>query len=197
MKRRDFLHKGLALGAAALLPGAGFSASNLLPLASTAPAVEPLLPIWEAAEEILKRLLLASEQQLELVAEGNVTELIQHLGQRQQLWHKFELWEQQLAPHMGILPERRGCKSAEERQMIKVVANRCQELLEKIQKNNQICLTKTTEQKEELEKQPKDGTEFQITEMALKHMEFNTADRIMQHQTLLLILAFFCSKKPE
>ena len=43
MKRREFLRKGLALGATALLPGTGFTASSWLP------AGKPLMPIWEAA----------------------------------------------------------------------------------------------------------------------------------------------------
>jgi len=43
MKRRDFLRNTL-VGATALLPGAGLSASSWIP---TSP--EPLIPIWEAA----------------------------------------------------------------------------------------------------------------------------------------------------
>ena len=49
MRRRDFLRKGLALGATALLPEVGLTASNLLSAAPIVPVVEPLIPIWEAA----------------------------------------------------------------------------------------------------------------------------------------------------
>jgi len=104
-------------------------------------------------EELLKRLLLVSQRQLELVEEGNVTVLIQHLGQRQQLWNEFEFLEQQLAPHKGIPPEHRVWRNAEERQMTEVSLNRCKELLEKILENDQACLTKTATQKEEVEGQ--------------------------------------------
>jgi len=45
MQRRDFLRKGLLLGTAALLPGAGIAAKW-----DAVSAIEqPLLPIWEAA----------------------------------------------------------------------------------------------------------------------------------------------------
>jgi ankyrin repeat protein len=49
MKRRQFLHGALSLGAAGLLPGVGLTASGGLLSASVVPAVEPLIPIWEAA----------------------------------------------------------------------------------------------------------------------------------------------------
>ena len=53
MKRREFLRKGLALGATAMLPGAGLSASNLIPAIPAVPVlasvVEPSMTIWEAA----------------------------------------------------------------------------------------------------------------------------------------------------
>jgi len=104
-------------------------------------------------EELLKRLLLVSQRQLELVEEGNVTTLIQHLGQRQQLWNEFEFLEQQLAPHKRIPPEHRVWKSADERQMTEASLNRCKDLLEQILENDQICLTKTAAQKDEVEGQ--------------------------------------------
>jgi len=104
-------------------------------------------------EEILKRLLLVSQRQLEIVEEGNVTVLIQHLGARQQLWSEFELLEQQLGPHKGIAPESRVWQSAAERQLTESALNRCKELLERILENDQICLTKTAAQKDEVEKQ--------------------------------------------
>ena len=104
-------------------------------------------------EELLKRLLLVSQRQLELVEEGNVTILIQHLGQRQQLWNEFELLEQQLAPHKGIPPESRVWRNTNERQMTEASLNRCKDLLGKILEIDQMSLTKTAAQKDEVEGQ--------------------------------------------
>ena len=103
-------------------------------------------------EELLKRLLLVSHRQLELVQAGNGTVLIQHLGKRQQLWNEFERLEEQLAPHKGIPPERRVWKSAEERNLTEAALNRCKTLLEQIMANDKISLEKTAEQKDKAEK---------------------------------------------
>ena len=113
----------------------------------------PFSELIRSEEELLKRLLLVSQRQLELVEEGSVTVLIQHLGLRQQLWNEFELLEQQLKPHKEILPEHRIWKSAEERQMTETALNRCKDLLEKIVENDQVCLTKMAEQKDDVEEQ--------------------------------------------
>ena len=94
-------------------------------------------------EDVLKRLLAVSQRQLEIVESGNATVLIEHLGQRQQLWHEFERLEQQLVPHKGIRPEHRVWKNAEERQQTEAVLNRCKELLEQILVNDQISMEKT------------------------------------------------------
>ena len=104
-------------------------------------------------EALLKRLLLVSQRQLEIVEEGNVTVLIQHLGKRQQLWNEFELLEQQLAPHKEIPPEHRIWNNTEEREMTTAALDRCKGLLEQILANDEICLTKTAEQKDEVEEQ--------------------------------------------
>ena len=104
-------------------------------------------------EEILQRLLLASQRQLEIVEEGNFAVLIQHLGQRQQLWNEFELLDHQLAPHKGISPECRAWKSNDERQMTEAALNRCKELLERIMENDRISLAKTAEQTDDVKEQ--------------------------------------------
>ena len=120
----------------------------------TIPPTMPTFPeLIRSEEELLKRLLLVSQRQLEIVEEGNVTILIQHLGQRQQLWNEFELLEQQLALHKGISPERRVWKSADERQRTESALNRCKELLEKIMENDEKSMTKMAEQKDEVEEQ--------------------------------------------
>jgi hypothetical protein len=141
MKRRQFLRGGLALGAATLLPGVGISASNWLPSGSVVPVVEMTFSeLIRNEEAILERLLVASLLQRELVRDGNIDVLIQHLEQRQQLWNEFELLERQLTPHKQILLKQRVWKSAEEHQTTKAALNRCKELLDRILENDQICL---------------------------------------------------------
>ena len=117
------------------------------------PKMRSFAELIRSEEEILQRLLLVSQRQLEIVEAGNITVLIQYLGMRQQLWGEFELLEQQLGPHKGIAPESRSWKSAAERQLTESALNRCKDLLEKILENDQICLTKTAAQKDEVEKQ--------------------------------------------
>ena len=48
MKRREFLRKGVVLGATALLPNVEIPANTGI-LSSATSAIEPLMPIWEAA----------------------------------------------------------------------------------------------------------------------------------------------------
>jgi len=102
-------------------------------------------------EELLKRLLLFSQRQVEIVNLGNASVLVQHLGQRERLWQEFELLEQQLAPHKGIPPENRIWQSPEERQMTEVALNHCKTLLEEILANDQISLLKAAELKDKAE----------------------------------------------
>ena len=104
-------------------------------------------------EEILERLLLVSQRQLELVAEGNITVLVEYLGRRQRLWSEFESLEEQLKPHKNIPPEKRIWRSAEERQITTAALNRCKELMEQILANDQKSLAQTAEQKNEVEAQ--------------------------------------------
>jgi len=104
-------------------------------------------------KEILERLLLVSQRQLELVAEGNVTVLLEHLGQRQRLWGEFELLERQLEPHKNIPPEKRTWECTEERQRTVAALNRCKELMEQILANDQKSLAQTAAQKDDVEAQ--------------------------------------------
>ena len=103
-------------------------------------------------EELLKRLLLVSQRQLEIAQAGNGTLLVQHLEKRGQLWNEFELLEQQLAPHKGIPPERRVWKNLEERNLTEAALNRCKTLLEQIMENDETSLKETAEKKNEAEK---------------------------------------------
>ena len=104
-------------------------------------------------EELLKRLLLVSQRQLEIVRAGDGALLLQHLGKRQQLWNEFELLEQQLAPHKGLPPEHRVWDSAEERQQTEATLNRCKELMAEILTNDETSLVLAAEQKNEAAEQ--------------------------------------------
>ena len=104
-------------------------------------------------EALLNRLLLVSQRQLELVQEGNVTILEQHLGQQQKLWNEFELLEQQLAPHKGIPSEKRVWFNTDERQMTEAAVNRCKDLMKKILANVQVSMAAFAAQKDEAEEQ--------------------------------------------
>ena len=101
-------------------------------------------------EELLRRLLLVSQRQLEIVDLGNATVLLEHLGLRERLWQEFELLEQQLVPHRGILPEQRIWNSADERQRTEAALNRCKSLLEEIMANDQISIEKTATRRDEV-----------------------------------------------
>ena len=121
MQRRDFLRNGLVV-------------SELI----------------RNEEELLKRLLVVSLLQLELVQDGNMILLIQHLGLRQQLWNDFEALEQQLEPYKGIPPKRWDWQSTEERQLTVSALNRCRELMEKIRGNDLMSMMLLAKQKDKL-----------------------------------------------
>jgi hypothetical protein len=106
----------------------------------------------QSEEEVLKRVLLASQRQVEIVELGNPGVLIDCLGQRERLWQEFVLLEKQLESHKGIPPERRVWKNAEERQLTEAALKRCEALLAEILANDQISLTKAGELKDEKEK---------------------------------------------
>jgi len=104
-------------------------------------------------EELLQRMLLISQRQLEIVDLGNATILIEHLGLRERLWHEFELLEQQLTPHKGIPPEQRVWKNAEERHLTESTLNRCKALLEEIMVNDQLSIEKTAARRDDVAEQ--------------------------------------------
>jgi hypothetical protein len=104
-------------------------------------------------EELLKRLLLVSQRQLEIVRREDVTGLIQHLGQRQQLWNEFEQLEEQLKPHRIIPPEHRIWESEEEHQQVEESRKRCELLLQIILANDDVSIKETAEQKDLIETQ--------------------------------------------
>ena len=104
-------------------------------------------------EEVLKRVLVAAQRQLEIAEAGNVTVLIQHLGQRQQLWNEFELLEQQLIAYKEIPPEHRVWENADERRWTELTLDRCKELLGQILENDEKSEALIAAQRNEVEKQ--------------------------------------------
>jgi ABC-type uncharacterized transport system ATPase subunit len=106
-------------------------------------------------EELLERLLYVSQRQLEIVRDGNMTTLLEHLGQRQQLWNEFEVLEEQLKPHKEIPSEERIWSNTGERQSTEDSWNRCKTLLEEIMTTDNVSLTETSVQKTETESQIK------------------------------------------
>jgi hypothetical protein len=106
----------------------------------------------KSQEELLTRLLLVSQRQLEIVELGSPSVLVDYLGQRERLWHEFEVLDRQLAPHKGIPLEQRPWQSADERQTTESALNRCEELLKQILANDEMSFTKLAEQKEKAEK---------------------------------------------
>lgn len=119
------------------------------------PIIFPLMSFSElirSEKELLQRLLLISQRQLEIVDMGNSSLLVQHLQQRERLWGEFEFLEQKLAPYKGIAPEKRVWESAEERLLTELALNHCKTLLEEIIANDQISLMKAAELKDKAEK---------------------------------------------
>ena len=93
-------------------------------------------------EEFLKRLLLVSRRQLEIVELGNASVLLQFMTQRERLGNEFDRLEKQLAPHKGIPPEKRVWNSHEERQITESALKRCEELMKEILANDEISMAK-------------------------------------------------------
>ena len=100
MKRREFLRKGLALGAAGLVPNIGLSASESFPLAVNEPLASmamdtELVPISKQFRRIIR--LLEREHNL-LVAGGVKVEVIEKVKQiTRQIKAKFEELDAQRA----------------------------------------------------------------------------------------------------
>ena len=103
-------------------------------------------------EELLQRLLVVSQRQLEIVELGNSSLLVQHLTRRERLWNEFELLEQKLTPFKGIPAEKRVWESADERLLTESALNHCKTLLEEIMANDQISLEKAAELRDKAEK---------------------------------------------
>jgi hypothetical protein len=102
-------------------------------------------------EELLRRLLLVSQRQVEIVDMGNASVLLQFMMQRERLGDEFDRLEKQLAPHKGIPPEKRVWNSPEERQITESAVNRCEELMKEILANDEVSMTKMEALKDKAE----------------------------------------------
>jgi hypothetical protein len=83
-------------------------------------------------EEMLQRLLPVSQRQLELVRRENVSDLLQHLGQKSKLLDELEALEKQLVPFKEIPVEQRTWKNETERSTAQTALEHCNELLKQI-----------------------------------------------------------------
>ncbi|GHT44533.1 hypothetical protein FACS189454_02230 [Planctomycetales bacterium] len=127
-------------------------------------------------EELLKRLLLVSQKQMEIVREGNMTLLLEHLAQRQQLWNEFEELEEELKEHKAVPPEQRVWKTESEKQQTETSLNNCKVLLAEILVNDDISLNETATQKNEIEAQLKRvGRARNVVTAYVKHSNITEA----------------------
>ncbi len=106
-----------------------------------------------AKEKILERLLPISERQLKLVREGDVSLLLQLLGQKQKMFDEFEKIERRLAPHRDVPPESRRWKSEKERVDTEAAIARCTERLAEILRLDEQSMQEMSEQKTAVEEQ--------------------------------------------
>jgi hypothetical protein len=115
--------------------------------------LDTFIGLIQREEHLLERLFYVSQRQLELVRSGNMTDLITHLGQRQQLWNVFESLEEQMQPYKAVPAEMRHWKDEAERQAAEQSLNHCKSLLEDIMANDHTSLDETAAQKAETESQ--------------------------------------------
>ena len=89
MQRREFLRKGLALGAAGLLPNIGLSASESFPLADNEPLASMAMDTDEPIGERFRRVICASERLHDiLVARGAKVEVIEAVKKISELFRR-------------------------------------------------------------------------------------------------------------
>ncbi|MDR0336674.1 MAG: hypothetical protein LBI18_06245 [Planctomycetaceae bacterium] len=112
-----------------------------------------LSELIQCKEELLRRLLPISMQQLKIVRQNNLSVLLHHLATKQRLMNEFEAIEQQLAPFQAIPPEERKWNNETERLETNAAIERCATLLEEIIQNDSISMDELTVQKTETENQ--------------------------------------------
>jgi hypothetical protein len=106
-------------------------------------------------EELLRRLLPISEQQLAIVRQSNLTVLLQLLAVKQRLMNEFEAIEKQLRPFQEIPPEKREWKNETERLEVGERLECCSAMLEEIIRNDSTSMEELAVQKTDTENQLK------------------------------------------
>jgi agmatine/peptidylarginine deiminase len=101
-------------------------------------------------EELLRRLLPISVQQLKIVRQNNLTVLLQHLAVKQRLMNEFEAIEQQLR---AFPPEKQQWENETERLESNKIIEHCALMLEEIIRNDSISMEELGVQKTDIEAQ--------------------------------------------
>ncbi|MDR3199659.1 MAG: hypothetical protein LBU34_17470 [Planctomycetaceae bacterium] len=104
-------------------------------------------------EELLRRLLPVSVQQLKIVRQDNLTVLLQHLAVKQRLMNEFEAIEEQLRPFQAIPPEERRWENEAERLETERAMERCAGILEEIIRNDSTGMEELRVRRTEVEDQ--------------------------------------------
>ncbi|MDR2116333.1 MAG: hypothetical protein LBP87_08125 [Planctomycetaceae bacterium] len=104
-------------------------------------------------EEILRRLLPISVQQLKIVRQNDLTMLLRHLAVKERLMNEFEAIEQELRPFQAIPPEQRQWKNETEQLEMDKMIKHCAEMLEEIIRNDSTSMEELSVQKTEVETQ--------------------------------------------
>jgi hypothetical protein len=81
---------------------------------------------------VVTQLLALARRQAGLIAEGDMTSLLQILAGKQQLVSELQKLDRQLAPHLQTPPEARHWSSASERTRCQAQAARCEAVLREI-----------------------------------------------------------------
>jgi hypothetical protein len=106
-------------------------------------------------EELLRRLLPISVQQLEIVRQSNLTVLLQLLAVKQRLMNEFEEIEKQLKPFQEIPLKERKWNNETERLEFGKKIEYCAAMLEEIIRNDSTSMEELEVQKTDTESQLK------------------------------------------
>lgn len=104
-------------------------------------------------EGILGELLPLSIHQLQLVRRGDITSLLNLLGQKQAVFERFEQIEKELGPFRDIEPGDRQWKNEEERVATAKAIKHCEAMLREIMEHDTQSTEELGVQKKDLEGQ--------------------------------------------
>jgi hypothetical protein len=106
-------------------------------------------------EEILRRLVPVSEQQLRIVRQNDLSVLLHLLAVKQRLMNEFESIEKQLQSFQQLPPEERSWENEAEKLSIDSRLERCEAMLEEIIQSDSMSMEELEVQKNNTEKQLK------------------------------------------